>query len=201
MAMRYLSIDLEATGLRENDYIIELAFVPFDSKADEIPTELSLHTFVQCPSFEKLKPTLDPWVVEHNEKLIKNAHDKGLTLPELKAKITEYLESLPIRNYFGSEKITLFGKSMNAIDLPFLNRDLGFEYMRKYFHHRDLDLSSSARTLIDMGILPSSSASGSELMKLLGLGEVVHTALEDAINTAKLYIGIINKFGANAKKK
>lgn len=197
--MRYLSIDIEATGLREKDYIIELAFVPFDPKVADIPTELSMHTYVKCPSFESLKPTLDPWVIEHNEKIIKDAHSKGLEIPELKEKITQYLESLPIRNYFGPERITLFGKSMNAIDLPFLSRDLGFEFMRKYFHHQDLDLSSSARTLIDMGILPAASTSGSELMKLLGMGEVAHNALEDAVNTAKMYIGIVNKFGAQKK--
>jgi len=27
--MRYLSIDLEATGLNENDYIIEFGMIPF----------------------------------------------------------------------------------------------------------------------------------------------------------------------------
>lgn len=198
--MRYLSLDIEATGLREHDSIIELAFVPFDVNEDEIPLELSFHTYVQCASFEDLRPKLDPWVIEHNEKIIRKAHSEGLAIPDLKLKIKNYLESLPIRNYFGTDKITLFGKSMNAIDLPFLNRDLGFEFMRNYFHHRDLDLSSSARTLIDMGILPAQSASGSELMKLLGLGEVAHTASDDAFYTAKMYIEIIKKFGQKINK-
>ncbi len=82
---------------------------------------------------------------------------------------------------------------MNAIDLPFLNRDLGWEFMREHFNHRDLDLSSVARCLIDMELIPAKTASGSELMRFLGLGEVQHTALADAINTAKMYIKLVEK--------
>lgn len=193
--MRYLSIDLEATGLRENDLIIEIAFVPFDVKSKSIAHDLTFHTLVQCPSFQELKPKLDKWVIEHNEKLITDAHQKGMPLAQLRKKITEYLESPAIKNYFGTtEKITLFGKSMNAIDLPFLNRDLGFEFMRQYFHHRDLDLSSVSRTMIDLDLLPEGSASGSKLMSHLGMGDVAHNALDDAVNTAKMYFLLIDRY-------
>ena len=82
---------------------------------------------------------------------------------------------------------------MSAIDLPFLNRDLGWEFMRKYFQHRQLDLSGLAYGLMDLGLLPAGMESGSGLMRYLGLGHVAHTALEDARNTAIMYFKIIEK--------
>ncbi len=194
--MKYLSFDLEATGLRENDLIIEFACVPFCTDKREINNDLTFHCFVQCPSFEDLKPTLDPWVVENNETLIKRAHSEGLEINTFKTKLIEYVTSPAMKEFFENKKITLFGKSMAAIDLPFLNRDLGWETMRKYFEHRQLDLSSVAYNMIDLGHLPQKCTSGSELMRELGHGDVAHTALEDSINTAKMYLEILNRFHA-----
>lgn len=193
--MKYLSFDLEATGLRENDLIIEFACLPFSTKENEIKKELSFHKFIKCPSFEELKADLDPWVVENNESLIRKANKDGLEISSFKEEFQDYLNSPVVKSYFEGEKITLFGKSMAAIDLPFLNRDLGWNWMRDNFEHRQLDLSSVAYNLIDLGFLPEACKSGSALMKELGLGDVAHTALEDAINTAEMYLRIIQKFG------
>jgi DNA polymerase III epsilon subunit-like protein len=192
--MKYLSFDLEATGLRENDLIIEFACVPFCISEKVIYDEHTFHSFIKCPSFDELKPTLDPWVIENNEGLIKKAHTEGLTMKEFQAALTAYLESPEINDLFGNQKITLFGKSMAAIDLPFLNRDLGWNWMRKYFEHRQLDMSSVAYSMIDLGFLPEECKSGSELMKELGFGDVAHTALEDAVNTAKMYLEAIKRY-------
>ena len=192
--MNYLSFDLEATGLRENDMIIEFACVPFSVSNNKIFQESTFHCFVQCPSFEELKPNLAPWVIENNKELIDKAHSTGLTLDSFKKSLEKYLESKEIQEIFSNKKATLFGKSMAAIDLPFLNRDLGWEWMRKYFEHRQLDLSSVAYTMIDLGHLPEKCQSGSELMRELGFGDVAHTALEDAINTAKMYLEIKKRF-------
>lgn len=195
--MKYLSFDIEATGLEEHDYIIEFACVPFDTDLGMkgIAEDLTFHHFVQCPPFHELKDKLNPWVIKHNKELIEKASSEGLTLKEFKASFTEYLESDAIGNYFsmGGKKspITLFGKSMAAIDLPFLNRDLGWEYMRHHFSHRQLDLSAIAYGLVDMKLLPPECTSGSFLMNHLGFGDVAHTALEDAINTAKMYLKIL----------
>ena len=76
---------------------------------------------------------------------------------------------------------------MNAIDLPFLNRDLGWDFMRKYFHHQVLDLSSITMNYVDANRLPESCLSGSGLMDYFNMGDVAHNALDDALNTAKLY--------------
>lgn len=194
--MKYLSIDLEATGLGEDCQIIEFAMIPFDTQFRRLEDSLARSVYVHCPSFEDLKPSLDPWVREHNEKIIRKAHQEGLMHSEFKEFLKNYLESKEVREYFGNQKIVLFGKSMSAIDLPFMNRDLGWEFMRKYFHHRNLDLSGLGYALIDLGLLPQGMDSGANLMNHLGMGEVAHTALEDAKNTAIMYLKLLDKFQA-----
>lgn len=189
--MKYLSFDIEATGLDEHDLIIEFAMVPFCADTMTIAENLKKHFYIKCPSFESLKPKLNQWVIENNEKLITKAHQEGVEIEFFKEELKKYFESDEIKNYFGNKKVTLFGKSMNAIDLPFLNRDLSWNFMREYFNHRVLDLSSVAYALIDMNKIPKECESGSKLMKFLGMGEVAHTALEDAINTAKMYFKLI----------
>lgn len=192
--MKYLSIDLEATGLGEQCQIIEFAMIPFDTQFRRLEEGLARSVYIHCPSFEDLKPNLDPWVREHNEKIIRKANSEGLMLSEFKEFLQKYLESREVREYFGGQKIVLFGKSMSAIDLPFLSRDLGWEFMRKYFHHRNLDLSGLSYGLIDLGMLPQGMDSGTNLMNHFGMGEVAHTALEDAKNTAIMYLKLLDKF-------
>lgn len=191
--MKYLSFDLEATGLEENAYIIEFAMLPFDTETKILNTDLQKHFFIKCPAYTELEPNLNDWVKKNNKSLIEKAHAAGIDLQVFKTELEKYFESKEVKDYFGPEKIVLFGKSISAIDLPFLNRDLGWEWMNKYFHHRNLDLSCATLALIDLGLLPKGLESGSEMMKYLEMGEVSHTALEDAINTAKMYLKILDK--------
>lgn len=186
--MKYLSFDIEATGLRENDLMIEFACVPFDSKLGEIAENLSFHRYLHCPSYETLLPSLDEWVAKNNKELITTANAKGIAIHDFKKQWEQYLTSSEIKSYFQTDKIVLFGKSVNAIDLPFLNRDLGWQWMRNFFSHRVLDFSSVCHSLIDCDILPAGHESGSKLMNYFGMGEVLHTALEDAVNTAYMYL-------------
>lgn len=198
--MRYLSFDLEATGLNENDLIIEFGMTPFCTE-EGLNTKLSKHFFIQCPSFEELKPKLDKWVIDHNKELIDKAHQEGISLIQFKEELENYLTSSEVQDYFkvpdqqsDLARIILFGKSMNAIDLPFLNRDLGWDFMRKFFHHQVLDLSSVVYSMIDLNMIPQKCSSGSGLMAWLGMGDVCHTALEDADNTALMYLKLLEKF-------
>lgn len=195
--MRYLSFDIEATGLEEDAYIIEFAMIPFDAKTREFNEKLQKHFFVKCPAFEDLKPNLNEWVIKNNKELIETAHSKGVTIEVFKSDLEKYFNSSEVKTYFNHQKVVLFGKSISAIDLPFLNRDLGWEWMNKYFHHRNLDLSCFTMGLIDMGLLEEGMDSGSKLMNYLQMGDVCHTALEDAINTAKMYFKLLDKYKIN----
>jgi oligoribonuclease (3'-5' exoribonuclease) len=191
--MRYLSFDIEATGLEENAHIIEFAMIPFDTDTRSMEESLSKQYYIQCPSFEELEPNLNPWVKENNKELIIKAHKEGIPMESFKQELENYLNSKEVKEYFGNQKVVLFGKSISAIDLPFLNRDLGWEWMNKHFHHRNLDLSCFTMGLIDMGKLEAGMDSGARLMEHFGLGEVSHTALEDAVNTAKMYFMLLDQ--------
>ena len=190
--MRYLSFDIEATGLEQHDLIIEFACIPIDIETKQIRNDLSFHTYIHCPSFSELEEKLSPWVRENNKDLIEKANKEGLQLDQFKQKLTQYLTSGNIKAFFNNEKIQLLGKSINAIDLPFMNRDLGWEWMREIFSHRALDVTSATYTIIDQKKLPEECISGSKLMEYFEMGDVAHTALEDAINTAKLYLKMID---------
>ena len=91
----------------------------------------------------------------------------------------------------------LFGKTLNSIDLPFLKRDLGYDFMNKYFDYHVLDLTSITHCFTDMGILPNECTKSSKLMKYLELGKVKHTSLMDAQNTALMYLKLLEKFSSN----
>lgn len=195
--MKYLSFDLEATGLEEDALIIEFAMVPFCTETKTIEHSLAKQFFVKCPSFEELKPNLNEWVVKNNENLIRKAHAEGVTQAEFKEIMQSYVDSTEVKDYFDNQRIVLFGKSISAIDLPFMNRDLGWEWMNKHFHHRNLDLSCFTLGLIDMGLLEKGMDSGAKLMEKFGMGEVCHTALEDAVNTAKMYFKILESVKPN----
>ena len=191
--MKYLSFDIEATGLEEDALIIEFGMVPFDTKTKVIDRSLEKHFYIQCPSYESLAPNLNEWVRKNNKELIEKAHAQGIALESFKNELEQYLASAEVKEYFGNERIVLFGKSISAIDLPFLNRDLGWEWMNKNFHHRNLDLSGFCYSLIDMGKLEKGMDSGDNLMNYLGMGNVAHTALEDAVATAEMYLRLLDK--------
>jgi len=192
--MKYLSFDIEATGLEVDAHIIEFAMIPFDTETRSFEERLSRQFYIKCPSYESLEDKLNPWVKENNKDLIIKAHETGIEMSEFKKNLEEYLNSSEIKSYFNDQKVVLFGKSISAIDLPFLNRDLGWEWMNDHFHHRNLDLSCFTMGLIDMGLLEKGMDSGAKLMEFCGLGDVAHTALEDAVNTAKMYFMLLDRF-------
>ena len=114
--MRYLSIDIEATGLEEHDLIVEFAAIPFCTQAGTLEEELSFHSFLQVPSFAELKPKLASWVLKHNKDLIEKAHREGVDMDEFKQKLEEYLTSPAIKKYFSQKRSpSLANHSMPSI--------------------------------------------------------------------------------------
>jgi DNA polymerase-3 subunit epsilon len=191
--MKYLSIDLEATGLEENAYVIEFAAVPVDTSNLTILSSSAFHCYIKCPSFNELKPELNEWVIKHNENLINKANKDGISQEEFKLSFFDYLNSKELQDYRDKQykNFSILGKSLTSIDIPFLNRYLGWDFMKKEFHHQTLDVSSVARLAIDLQKLPEHCVSGSKLSTFMEMGDVAHTALEDAIATAELYFKLM----------
>lgn len=190
---RYLSLDTEATGLEVDCYLIQVALVPIDGDTKTVLSEWGKEVLIQCPSFEELKPKLNPWVLEHNEELIRNAHSKGISPIEFKKWVENYLNAPEIKSFFKEERPTLLGKSMSALDIPVLTRYLGKDFMEKYFHHHTLDLTCVARFLVDVGRLPKGHHSTTKLLQYFKIRQnAEHTALSDATDMAHVYFHLMD---------
>jgi DNA polymerase-3 subunit epsilon len=194
---KYLSIDTEATGLEEHCLLIQVAVVPVDGTKNLVAEELGKEVLIQCPSFETLKPTLSEWVIQHNEGLIRKAHADGITPTAFVQWMSEYLNSEKVKTFFGGERPLLLGKSLSALDIPLLTKNLGKAFMDKHFHHHTLDITCVGRFLVDAGILPPGHGSTSQLLKFFNIrGESNHTALSDALDMAQIYLKLV-KFMAD----
>ncbi len=189
---KYLSVDTEATGLTPECVLIQLAFVPVDTTANKVHTELGKEWLVQCASFEELKPSLNPWVVEHNEGLIRDAHSKGVPVPQLIGEVHAYMTTPEMKKFFGDSRPIFLGKSMSALDIPLLTRTLGDDFMKQHFHHHTLDVTCVARALVDSGKMPPGTESSSKIMKYFGVREEPeHTALSDALDMGVIYLKMV----------
>ena len=190
---KYLSIDTEATGLEEDCLLIQVAFVPVDGTARKVATHFGKEIFVHCPSFEELKPKLSPWVIEHNETLIRTAHKDGFTREAFKKWAFDYMNSPAIKEFFEGERPPILGKSLSALDIPLLTRNLGKPFMEAHFHHHTLDITCVARFLVDSGKLPKGCQSTSKLLQHFQLrNESNHTALSDAVDMGEVYLKLLD---------
>lgn len=190
---RYLSLDTEATGLEVDCYLIQVALVPIDGPSKTIFSEWGKEILIQCPSFEELKPKLNPWVLEHNEDLIRKAHKEGISPAAFKQWMENYLTAPEIKTYFKNERPTLLGKSMSALDIPVLTRYLGKDFMEKYFHHHTLDLTCVARFLSDTGKVPPGCYTTSKLLQHFKIRQKPeHTALSDASDMGQVYFKLLD---------
>lgn len=190
---KYLSLDTEATGLEEHCVLIQVAVVPVDGDKKLIRHDLGREVFLHCPTFEELKPTLNEWVVKHNEGLIRRANKEGLSHEAFKKWLEDYFNSEPVREFFGKDRPLLLGKSLSALDIPLLTKTLGKAFMDKYLHHHTLDVTCVGRFLVDAGLLPKGHGSTSHLLKYFKIrSESNHTALSDAVDMAEIYLKLLD---------
>lgn len=189
---KYLSIDTEATGLEEHCLLIQVAVVPVDGNQKIVAESLGKEVLIQCPSFEELKPNLSQWVIQHNEGLIRKAHAEGISPAAFRTWMEDYLTSEPIKTFFGGERPLLLGKSLSALDIPLLTKNLGKAFMDKYFHHHTLDITCVGRFLVDAGVLPPGHGSTTQLLKFFNIrSESNHTALSDSLDMGNIYLKLI----------
>lgn len=192
--MKYISIDIETTGLNfKKCDIIQFAAV-MDDLDDPKPVEelpkftayltadrykgetyaLSMHgaIFLKIANAMKNKTTYDE---------VEGAH--YLRLLDLPFAFRNFLTTngMPENPKTGSISLTIAGKNAGMFDLPFLKKKIK-DWQGVYFKHRVLDPASLYFQLGDKD-LPDLK----KCKERAGIeGEVSHTAFEDAIDVIKL---------------
>lgn len=193
-----LSFDTETLGLDDPNFsvnqIIEFGLVPATIIIDKYQgVELEIHDnhfhrFIKCPSFDTLKPELDPWVIEHNKGLIDSAHENGIPDVDFILELGDYLTNIKSELFEGGDLLYI-GKSMQSLDAPIMTKHLGWGFMSKWgFNRKKVDVQDVARFLIHQGKLPLESASSRALVEFFGIKEDVnHTAIDDSVDMLKIY--------------
>jgi len=190
--MRYVSIDVESTGLnRENCDIIQFAAV-IDDILNPLPID-------ELPKFQAYfyKPLYsgEPYALSmHGEifRKIDKAHRENIEENELGERFMD-IQDLPnafrnflVKNNFKEDSkrrihITVAGKNVGSFDIPFLKEKIK-DWNNIVIRHRNIDPAVLYYKQGDIS-LPDTKL----CMERAGLsGEVTHTALEDAIVVVKL---------------
>ena len=145
--MRYLSIDIESTGLNpDNCQILQIAAVCEDTKRDIPINRLpSFNAFVLHPKItgEPVALEMNKWILdlfEIREATIK----KGLKVPNENefVSVNDVFAKLAIfmnRCIPGDNRYTLAGKNLSSFDMRFMERLPGFN--KDLFKHRVIDPS------------------------------------------------------------
>lgn len=66
--MRFLSVDIETTGLKDNDVILEFAAVPYDPKAGKYFRKEAFHVYFKYPK-RLLDDLMDDYVKKMHKAL------------------------------------------------------------------------------------------------------------------------------------
>lgn len=176
--MKYVSIDIETTGLNPEEHKVIMIGAVIDDLANPIPAN-KLPCF-GCIINQEQKG--DPEAMEMNEWIFKLMPSEGVS----QALFLEAFRGWLLSNGFkkdekGIIKFTVAGKNVASFDIPFLNNIPGFS---ERFHIR--------RRCIDPAILYMSMADETlpDLQTCLGRAgihkTVAHSALEDAADVVQL---------------
>lgn len=186
MEKRYISIDIETTGLDpESCQILEIGAVieDWESPILELPT---FHCYVRHLEYRG-----EPYALALNSKILGIlAKSESKLDPDLKIygpahiefRFNEWLKRNNI--HYLQDRITVAGKNFGSFDLQFLKRLLNFNQLASRFRHRYIDPAMLYwEPNIDGSTLP-------DLKKCLARAgmtdEVTHTAVEDAQLVIKL---------------
>lgn len=176
--MKYVSIDIETTGLNpENCQVIEFAAV-VDDLGDQKPLDKlpKFQTYVRHAHYQG-----EPFALAMHSAIFKKLSefpdDDIIEADGLFAAFSNFLTGPG--DYQKTTKIVAAGKNFASFDLKFLSR-LPNKFVS--FHHRVLD--PMMRFLSVKDVVPPSSQ---ECLSRAGLSDVVaHTALEDALMVVQL---------------
>lgn len=185
--MKYLSIDLETTGLDpENNQILEFGAVIEDTNnrlsLDELPT---FHTFIDNGDLIQG----NAYALQMNSEILKKIATKedGYNYVEPRNLGWMFHRWLMEQGFKTSEKnsiikITVAGKNFGAFDLQFLNNCENFNAYVK-IDHRIIDPGTLCVDWVKDEHVPGLN----ECKARHGIdGEVTHNAVEDAIDVIKV---------------
>lgn len=180
----YVSIDIETTGLNEDTcQVLSVGAVIDDWKTpiDELPT---FHCYVDHVVFKG-----EPFALSMHSKIFRaiatGDTDVPILTPRRFTSVLHEAGSLSFPNWLQRynlrvAKITVAGKNFGSFDRQFLRRLPGWDILMK---HRFIDPGNLYyNPIIDDG--PPSTETCMERAGILG--EVAHTALEDALVVVKL---------------
>jgi len=167
--MKYLSIDIETTGLDpERHQILQIGAV-YDDLENPKP-ESQLDTFTGIVKWNEYVG--QPVALKMNAELL--GHPDGVWIADLGHHFRKWMVGLD------SGKVTVAGKNFATFDLPFIQR--AFPGVSYWFHRRILDVGTMYAVIGDKE-LPNLS----ECCLRAGLEEeVTHDALEDALMVVRL---------------
>ncbi len=179
--MRYLSIDIETTGLNpEHAQILEIGAV-LDDIDNQLPLE-ELPTFHRYITHSHVYG--DPYAFSMHPTILRRIATRAdgykyANEGYFSIEMQRWLEENRVDSH---KKITPAGKNFASFDVNFLNKVPNFKECIK-LHHRVLDPAMLYWNPSTDKELPNSKT----CMERAGLeGEVAHTALEDAMMVVKL---------------
>lgn len=175
--MRYISVDLETTGLDTNKcQIVMASFVLEDTERPEVPLEELKHctALIRHENYywESYALNMNQWIVNHLYE--KFTPFKVLTPEDWENEVLKYLFQIDYRQ---ERKFTLAGKNIGGFDSKFLPKSI-----LNRCHYRYIDVGS---VCIDWS--KDKVGSLSDLKNERGLGkEVTHNAYYDALDVIKI---------------
>lgn len=195
--MRYVSLDLETTGLRpDHDQILQVAMVLEDTDRCDVPVEaLPCFTCLVSYSFGYAG---QPYALALNADLLRaladvrdpTSDDQNATGVSLRGSAAQVYGAARwereavdwLKGYTAGKKITVAGKNAAGFDLPFIRE----HHLRRSIDEDDADLSGLfLHRVLDPGSVffdPTRATlpSLADLKTEMGLGAVAHDALDDA---------------------
>lgn len=187
--MKYISLDLETTGLDANFHqVIEIACV-----IDNLSCPRGFDYLEHCDSFRKIvrhrNYNFSPYAMKMHlkngliDELLRSTHASSSDVVEIGQAgglLINFLNQNDL--YAPSIKPTIAGKNFARLDAPFLFRMHGFSVGQEWWHHRSLDVGSLYAKPTD-NELPSTE----ECLKRAGLKSGGnHRAMDDALDVVRL---------------
>lgn len=165
--MKYVSLDVETTGLRPNyDQLLQVAMVVEDTELSGIPVQ-ELPYFCAIVRHEEIRGQpyalgLNGWILD----IISARLSVGSPYPILEQEQMCYDACDFLDKHFGPGRINVAGKNAAGFDIPFLPTAISSRFRHRVIDPGSVFVDWSAQSLPSLG-------------DLIG-GEVKHDALGDA---------------------